>query len=464
MRANEFANELIEARRNNFGREISNVQGQALGKKLAAGDPNAQQALAQAKAAQATNKTDNTGGVLGKTTPQQRLAAKKAQAAGPAIDADEIRTPTQQTPAAQEPAAQGPSTTDKMKSAWNTTKGAAGAVGSAIGGIPQAVDRMAQSQLGQKLGGWSQRLIGIGNKSAAAQQYWMKNYMSMVNNMIANAKNSQIKFNFGNAIDQYMMKQKLKLDPNQRRIIIASANKVQQNGFQRDDIIKLGNTLWTTGLNATKSAYATTDKINPIKNKTVPKPGMDAGDKAIGNVADQLAGTGADNQASNAFGNMANQLAGEPAAQPTQSVEPAKQEPTAGSNAFGQMATQLSKQPAQKVPPVKVGTSFLFTTPSGKQVKATKTDTGWKVAGSMVTDPKTVSKLELQANNLGPQPKQTKVTAGGPTPAERQALEKRIQAAGGQEPQQPVRQLKAPSALAKGTPGKPATAGKSRIR
>ena len=73
-----FEDDLKEYRKNNFGREISNQQGQNLGKKLAAGDPNAQADLAAAKSARATNKTDAGGDTLGQTTPQQRLAAKKA--------------------------------------------------------------------------------------------------------------------------------------------------------------------------------------------------------------------------------------------------------------------------------------------------------------------------------------------------------------------------------------------------
>ena len=80
-----FEDDLEEARRNNYGREISNQQGRALGKQLAAKPnpndavgqqnlANAQAAKGQAKAAQATNKTDAGGDTLGQTTPQQRLA------------------------------------------------------------------------------------------------------------------------------------------------------------------------------------------------------------------------------------------------------------------------------------------------------------------------------------------------------------------------------------------------------
>ena len=47
--------DIEEARRGNYGREISNRQGQALSQKLATGAPGAQDALAQAKAAQAGN-------------------------------------------------------------------------------------------------------------------------------------------------------------------------------------------------------------------------------------------------------------------------------------------------------------------------------------------------------------------------------------------------------------------------
>ena len=78
MKIAHLVHSLEEARRNNFGREVSNQQGQNLGKQLAAGDPNAQANLAAAKSAQATNKTDVTGDTLGQTTPAQRLAAKNA--------------------------------------------------------------------------------------------------------------------------------------------------------------------------------------------------------------------------------------------------------------------------------------------------------------------------------------------------------------------------------------------------
>ena len=72
---------LDEARRNNFGREISNAQGQALSKQVATNAPGAQQAVAQAKSAQATNQPAPQGDTLGQTTPAQRLAAQKAKSA-----------------------------------------------------------------------------------------------------------------------------------------------------------------------------------------------------------------------------------------------------------------------------------------------------------------------------------------------------------------------------------------------
>jgi hypothetical protein len=80
MKISHLVHSLEEARKNNFGREISNQQGQNLGKRLAAGDPAAQADLAAAKAAQATNQTDAGADSLGQTTPAQRLAAKKAAA------------------------------------------------------------------------------------------------------------------------------------------------------------------------------------------------------------------------------------------------------------------------------------------------------------------------------------------------------------------------------------------------
>ena len=46
MKIEHLIGSLDEARRNNFGRETSNAQGQALGKQLATNAPGAQQALA----------------------------------------------------------------------------------------------------------------------------------------------------------------------------------------------------------------------------------------------------------------------------------------------------------------------------------------------------------------------------------------------------------------------------------
>ena len=106
MKIAHLVHSLEEARRNNFGREVSNQQGQNLGKQLAAGDPNAQADLAAAKSAQATNKTDATGDTLGQTTPAQRLAAKRA--ANPTTaPADATPTPTNaNTAQATDPQAQ----------------------------------------------------------------------------------------------------------------------------------------------------------------------------------------------------------------------------------------------------------------------------------------------------------------------------------------------------------------------
>jgi hypothetical protein len=78
MKIQHLVDSLGEARRNNFGREVSNAQGQALGRQIAAGAPGSQQAQAQARNAQATNTTDVGGDTLGQTTPAQRLAAQKA--------------------------------------------------------------------------------------------------------------------------------------------------------------------------------------------------------------------------------------------------------------------------------------------------------------------------------------------------------------------------------------------------
>jgi hypothetical protein len=73
--------DLGEARRGNYGREISNAQGQALGKQLAAGNPNAQQGIAQAKSAQTTNQPDTqTAGPDLQNRLQQFKANKAATA------------------------------------------------------------------------------------------------------------------------------------------------------------------------------------------------------------------------------------------------------------------------------------------------------------------------------------------------------------------------------------------------
>lgn len=474
MRANEFVNELVEARRNNFGREISNVQGQALGKKLASGDPNAQQALAQAKAAQKTNVGDMYGknmNTLGLTTPQQRLAANKAAAAkygDMSVDPDEVRTPQAQ-PQAQagpvqpqsqaEPTQAQPAPVAPQKTAvdrnQNPIDRALKPVSNAYNAVAQAGNTVAQSKLGQTLGGWSQRLVGVGNKTAAAQQIWTKNYMSMVNNMIANANNSQIKFDFGDAMDKYMLQQKLKLDPTQRQYIKSYADKVQQGGFKRADLLKLGNTLWTTGLTAQKSQYGTQNQpLKKAQNTTKPAPGLDAGDKAIGSMADQLTGATDEKQSSGAFGQMAKQLGtttqpassdtGSTYGQGTQAAAPA-----------APAAAPAAPQKQQKTVPV--GTKFAVPTKSGDKFIAQKTDTGWKVGGSMITDPKQVEKLELQATQATPQ---KGARAAGSV--KRGVRPVRTPASATQA--KPTRQLKAPSALAKGAPGKPAKVGKSRIR
>jgi hypothetical protein len=78
MKIQHLVDSLDEARKNNFGREVSNAQGQALGRQIAAGAPGAQQAQAQARSVQATNTPDASGDTLGQTTPAQRLAAQKA--------------------------------------------------------------------------------------------------------------------------------------------------------------------------------------------------------------------------------------------------------------------------------------------------------------------------------------------------------------------------------------------------
>jgi hypothetical protein len=120
MKIEHLIGSLDEARRNNFGRETSNAQGQALGKQLATNAPGAQQALAQAKGAQATNQPDPRGDTLGQTTPAQRLAAQKAAAGTTAV-------PTPTTPATPTTPPTTPADTTAEKPATDTTKPPAGA-------------------------------------------------------------------------------------------------------------------------------------------------------------------------------------------------------------------------------------------------------------------------------------------------------------------------------------------------
>lgn len=116
MKIEHLIASLDEARRNNYGREISNAQGQALGKQLATNAPGAQQALAQAQGVQATNQPDPRGDTLGQTTPAQRLAAKKAAS----TTTPPIVPPPAETPATA-PAAETPPTTEPTTPAADTT-------------------------------------------------------------------------------------------------------------------------------------------------------------------------------------------------------------------------------------------------------------------------------------------------------------------------------------------------------
>jgi hypothetical protein len=104
MKIQHLVDSLDEARRNNFGREVSNAQGQALGRQIAAGAPGAQQAQAQARNAQATNTTDVGGDTLGQTTPAQRLAAQKAAQTASAPVPLPGRTPPASGPTGPAPA------------------------------------------------------------------------------------------------------------------------------------------------------------------------------------------------------------------------------------------------------------------------------------------------------------------------------------------------------------------------
>lgn len=121
MKIEHLIGSLDEARRGNWGRETSNAQGQALGKQLATNAPGAQQALAQAKGAQATNQPDARGDTLGQTTPAQRLAAQKAAGAGtttaPIVPPPATTGPTGPETAPPEAGATGPA--GKKKSWWD---------------------------------------------------------------------------------------------------------------------------------------------------------------------------------------------------------------------------------------------------------------------------------------------------------------------------------------------------------
>lgn len=99
--------DFTEARRGNYGREISNRQGQALSQKLATNAPGAQDALAQAKAAQAGNASNArspgapfiastpVGSIPGATPP--RTGAPADTTAPEAPDDTTPRTPPQTT-------------------------------------------------------------------------------------------------------------------------------------------------------------------------------------------------------------------------------------------------------------------------------------------------------------------------------------------------------------------------------
>jgi hypothetical protein len=227
MKISHLVHSLEEARRNNVGREVSNVQGQNLGKRLAAGDPTAQTDLAAAKAAQATNTTDAGADALGQTTPAQRLAAKKASAGAggaafgnmastlggatePAVDPNapqasstggtiqktptgqthvatpanpnqppaavpaevpgQAATPAATTPAAA-PAAGGPNKTQMAQSligkAGDIAGSVAGAVANPLGGFVGGLRKGYNAQSGQAASGYTPR-SGSGSAAPAA--------------------------------------------------------------------------------------------------------------------------------------------------------------------------------------------------------------------------------------------------------------------------------------------------------
>lgn len=543
MRANEFANELIEARRNNFGREISNVQGQALGKKLAAGDPNAQAALGQAKAAQATNQTDNTGGVLGKTTPQQRLAAqqaqtasqqsypvanvkatplatqqkqatplaiqqkqtaqatpqqrlaaKRAQAQGPAIDADEVRpraTPaagnTAAAAATASPAVAGTDDSEKYDPI-QSAKNLGGKLSSAGSGFMQGLDRFKQSDVGQKLGGWSQRLVGVGDVTAGGKQIWMGKFLQMVNNLIATERNSGIPYDFGQEMQKYIKKQNINVPQNQMTAVIKYAKSIQANGYKRPDILKLANTMWAIGMNAsaaknqykpagagaTDNAAATTAPTAPTEKTTgtslatQPAQSNANPDATASTTANQQTGLATQQQ----YGNVnqgpvrwhTSQQLGGPENKAGQigmndpNVIDVDAREVPDRKQIGMNPRQLGfNKPATKQPTgtTPVGTKFALKV-RGQLVKAEKTADGWKVQGKLINDPKQAAVLDKQAK-LATQNKGRPVNRANPAKQPAASVQPN-------RPAKPVRKLKAPSALAKGKPGKPSSAGKSRIR
>lgn len=116
-----------EARRNNFGREISNVQGQSLSKKLASGDPTAQQALGQAKDSQQSNISDVPVNDL--STPQQRLDAKRAIAQRYTTDSNLSQTTTDTTNGTTQPNITAMPNNAKKGISWGGVKDVASDIG-----------------------------------------------------------------------------------------------------------------------------------------------------------------------------------------------------------------------------------------------------------------------------------------------------------------------------------------------
>ena len=546
MRANEFI-ALDEARRNNFGRETSHALGKAAGKQGMSADqmkkvnpvgyaatqmanptsndyrmnqpsddggtpnqklpfpdarkPNYAVTVPRNTSVAVQNKSSNVPATINNPANQQQAQSKPVNDYfddNLAIDPDEVRKPgapsqaqpaaaaaANANPAATAPAAAEPTATPKTKPA------------NSGGGLLQQLDRFKQSDVGQKLGGWSQRFMGVGSVSAAGKQIWMNKFLGMVNNLIATERNAGLEYDFGQEMQKYLNKQNIHVPSNQMAKVIEFAKQVQTNGYKRPEILQLANTIWAIGVNASsnKSAY------NPAGAGA--DKNANAGQGAFNNMANQLGKTQSNPaaQSSNSLATTtpATKSSAQASAQPTnlatqQNYSNVNQGPVrwhtsqqlkgpqqaAGkvgmddpniidvdarevpdAKQIGMAPRQIGMtKPATKQAPTgstPVGTKFALKV-RGQLVKAEKTADGWKVQGKLINDPKQAAVLDKQAKlamqNKGRPPASRNPAAAGTRGTKIQP----------NRPSKPVRKLKTPSALAKGTPGKPAQAGKSRLR